>query len=306
MPCYRPLEAWRKASPDERGKFGVTFRLTEGSADKPLFLPCGQCIGCKLERSRQWAIRCLHEAQMHEESCYLTLTYDDEHLPADYSVSLEEMQLFTRRLKYHEGSQLRYFLCGEYGETTRRPHYHALIFGYWPKGTVEWKRNENGDKLFTSAELLRHWPYGHSSVGAVTFQSAAYVSRYVTKKITGPEAETHYRTINPLSRELVTQAPEFLTMSKRPGIGASWLEEFGDDVRKSGKVVVNGHEVDAPRYYTEWLKVKDQSRARDIRGARVREAEKRKGDNGSRRLKVKEKVKTAKAGLFKRDKTERD
>lgn len=189
---------------------------------------CGQCRGCRLEKSRQWAVRCLHEASLHEDNCYLTLTLDDAHLTSmslDYSL----FQGFMRRLRKEVG-KVRFYMAGEYGESNLRPHFHALLFGYDFPDKVHLRQSPAGFKLYRSPLLESLWPFGFSSVGACSFESAAYVARYVMKKVNGELAEEHYGG----------RVPEFSRMSLKPGIGAGWIDKFAGDVIPDGKVVVNG------------------------------------------------------------------
>ena len=125
MACYKPLRAWQCANGDvvfaELGRFDITRQLD---------LPCGQCVGCRLERSRQWAMRCLHEAKMHDRNCFVTLTYNNDNVPADRSLNYRDFQLFMKRLRFHfRGVPIRFYMCGEYGEDFGRPHFHACLFG---------------------------------------------------------------------------------------------------------------------------------------------------------------------------------
>ncbi|MFN7611381.1 MAG: hypothetical protein ACK5QX_10675, partial [bacterium] len=120
MPCYFPLQGWRSASGP-----GVTFNQRKGYVDKPVQVPCGRCIGCRLARASQWATRIAHEASLHEANSFLTLTYSNEHLPADLSVDVIALQKFMKRLrKALYPAPVRFVACGEYGENTLRPHYH--------------------------------------------------------------------------------------------------------------------------------------------------------------------------------------
>jgi hypothetical protein len=131
MPCYFPITAWRsKDGKNEAGKWPVVFKPTAGYLDKELKLPCGRCIGCRLERSRQWAVRCVHEASLHEKNCFITLTYSPENLPKDGSLDVSHFQKFMKRFRKRFGPGIRFFHCGEYGESLSRPHYHACIFGF--------------------------------------------------------------------------------------------------------------------------------------------------------------------------------
>ena len=171
-----------------RNKAGV-----EGTLE----LPCGQCIGCRLERSRQWAMRCLHEASLYDRNAFITLTYDDSHLPPGGSLSYPDFQRFMKRLRRRIGSKVRFYAGGEYGEQgTIRPHFHACLFGYDFPDKVFFKRSASGDKLYTSKLLESLWPYGISSVGDVTFQSAAYIARYCVAKRTGDAAKSWYACVS--------------------------------------------------------------------------------------------------------------
>lgn len=219
--------------------------MSRGSVGTPLSLPCGRCIGCRLERARQWAVRLLHESEMHEDSSFITLTYDDEHLPSNRSLSVPVTQLFMKRLRHRVGVPIRFFLCGEYGERLGRPHYHALIFGYaFPDKVL--LSESNGVRLYRSEMLEDVWGFGFCSIGSVTFDSACYVAKYATKKVLGPKAAAHYGG----------RIPEFLTMSRRPGIGNAWITKFQADVYPSDEVIIKEFPARPPRYYDNVLKSK--------------------------------------------------
>lgn len=239
MPCFSPLRACLMTC---AGKRKILFqRDAVGTA---VSLPCGRCIGCRLERARQWAVRLVHERKSHEFASFLTLTYSDEFLPKDGSLSVLDCQLFLKRLRSRlSPRRIRFFLCGEYGEETRRPHYHAILFGYDFPDKKLFSRGK-GRSLFVSSELLDVWGKGHCSIGDVTFESACYVANYATKKITGEKAEAFYGG----------RKPEFVLMSRRPGIGRSWIEEFWSDVYPSDEVIVRGVEARPPRYYDNVIK----------------------------------------------------
>ena len=242
MSCYHPLKAYRsKDGKTAKGTWPVTFNINEAYSDLPLTLPCGQCIGCRLERSRQWAIRCVHEASTHEKNCFITLTFDQEHLDPSGSLVKSDFQKFMKRLRKATGSQIRYFHCGEYGEQLGRPHHHACLFGFDFDDKELLVAGDN--PLYTSELLSKIWPYGHAVIGSVTFESAAYVARYVTKKITGPAAEEHYKG----------KLPEYTTMSRRPGIGYKWFEQFCSDVYPQDEVIIRGKTCRPPRFYDKTL-----------------------------------------------------
>lgn len=269
----------------------------------PVTVPCGQCSACRLERSRRWAIRCVHEAQLHEQNCFITLTYSDEHLPDDRSLDYRDFQLFMKRfrklVKKETGAEFRFYMCGEYGEQMGRPHFHACIFGYdFPDKTL-WKRERNVD-LFRSKRLEKLWTYGYSTVGGVTFQSAAYVARYIMKKVTGDLAQEHYEYIDPETGECHSRTPEFTKMSLKPGIAAKWLERYQTDVYPSDFVVLNGKKMRPPKYYDKIFEVLDPNAFAEVKRTRRKAGEKLAEDNTPARLKVKERVLNARLSQLKR------
>lgn len=254
MTCFHPLKAFRSKDVNAAtGKRSLVFNsadaLIEGSSMK---LPCGQCIGCRSDRSQEWAIRCGHEAKLHAASCFLTLTYDDQNVPGDFSVDIRHWQLFMKRLRKKAGSGVRFFACGEYGEATLRPHYHALIFGFDFADKAKWA-DRQGYRTFKSELLSELWPYGLHEIGSVTHQSAGYVARYVQKKITGVRADDHYSRVSPIDGSVHRVKPEFATMSLRPGIGATWFDTFKGDAFPSDFVVVDGRRARPPQFYLRRL-----------------------------------------------------
>lgn len=300
MVCYHPLRAWRTATRGASGKLGITFAPNKGYQDKPLQLPCGQCIGCRLERSRQWAMRCVHEAAMHEDNCFVTLTYDDEHLPADRSLHYRDFQLFNYRLRKRFGAGVRFYMCGEYGETYGRPHYHACFFNL-DFGDLEPFKGSGKSQLFVSSELSRLWTSGYSTVGRVTFDSAAYVARYVMKKVTGAAAAAHYEWIDHETGEVFDRVSEFTRMSLKPGIGRLWYEKYHNEVYPDDFVVMNGKKVRPPKYYDQLYELTYPSDFRSIRFSRKSVGRKHADDATKERLAVREKVAKAKLSRFKRN-----
>lgn len=276
--------------------------------DQPVDLSCGKCIGCLLERSRQWAVRCVHEASLYDSNCFITLTYDEEHLPKGWSLDKEAFQKFMKRLRKRFGSGPRYFMCGEYGENFGRPHYHACLFNHDFPDKYHWRTSERGDRIYRSPILEALWPFGLSEIGEVTFESAAYVARYVMKKVTGDAAAEHYKRVDPRTGELFDIVPEFTTMSRRPGIGRPWLDKFMSDVYPSDFVVVRGVKMKPPKYYDSQYQIlhprpvtieevresfKTGSISEEIVQARRYKAFLKREDNTPERLAVKEKVKRA-------------
>lgn len=289
MPCYHPLKAYRGV--DRK----IVFDHSQAIGPE-LTLPCGQCIGCRLERSRQWAVRLMHESQMHEDSCFLTLTYSPEKLPADGSVNVDHFQRFMKRLRQRVGVPLRYFHCGEYGEKFARPHYHCILFGYsFPDRRFFSFAGEC--QLFISPLLDDVWGYGHCVVGDVTFDSAAYVARYVTKKVTGERADDHYLRLDESSGELVKVAPEYVTMSRRPGIACGWFRKFKNEVFPDDEVIARGISCRPPRYYDELYSAAHEVAFADIKRKRVGKIAARRSEFTEDRLRVKEKVCKARVSL---------
>ena len=202
----------------------------------PVKVPCSQCIACRLNRARDWSIRIMHEVKMHNgKACFLTLTYNQENAPwvSDFQATLvkKDVQDFMKRLRKRlEPAKIRYYLCGEYGENYGRPHYHIIVFGL---------------SVQDAERVVRDcWLFGFVHIGSVTVDSANYVARYCTKLLTGKGKEWY------IDRNII---PEFSLMSRRPGIGAGWLEKYGNEVKTHHKVVVKGKEVTPPRYYRDKL-----------------------------------------------------
>lgn len=293
MPCYHPLKAFKSAQ-------GVRIL----SSDATLFnlrLPCGQCIGCRLERSRQWALRCVHEASLHEHNSFLTLTYDDEHLPKDGSLNYRHFQLFMKRLrKAFPDSDIRFYMCGEYGETLGRPHYHCILFNHTFTDLKLFYKSSLGHSLFTSEKLDSLWGLGSCKIGAVTFESAAYVARYVMKKITGSQADDFYRKVDIDSGEIFWIVPEFNRMSLKPAIGADWFKKYSSDVFPHDRVVHDGTPMKPPRYYDKLHERVNPDSMSKIKVKRIVDASKFLYDNTPQRLITREKVKEASIKSLKR------
>ena len=252
MPCYHPLSAWRDPAS------GAIEFVDRGRGDR-LDLPCGRCIGCRLERSRHWATRIMFEAQMHQANSFITLTYDDANLPFPPSLDHSHFQKFMKRLRKKCGP-LRFYMCGEYGEQNFRPHFHACIFGTDFPDRVLWSVGPSGHNLYRSPLLESAWPFGFSSVADLSFESAAYVARYVLKKVTGDLAESHYSFTDVETGEVFQRVPEYARMSLKPGIGGSWFDKYSSDVYNDDRdfVVVNGRTCKPPRYFDKLLRRVDR------------------------------------------------
>lgn len=238
---------------------------------------------------------------MHESNCFVTLTYDDDHLPSPPSLVKRDLQLFYKRLR-KSGRDCRYYSCGEYGETTARPHYHACIFGLdFSDDRVPWSRNAQGDQLYISPTLARIWGQGNCLIGDLTFESAAYVARYCMKKVTGKGAADHYHAIDEDTGESVKFLPEFTVMSRRPGIGRKWYDKFKSDLYPSDFALTNtGNKLSVPKYYDYLLEQESPEVLEQLKAARKDSARERVADNSPRRLRDREIVKKAQLGQLKR------
>lgn len=305
--CYHPNLAGLskyKINGVRKLRFGLTF------ADHPMYeltkLPCGKCIACRLKYSREWALRCDGEARSFDRNCFITLTLNDAVIQHVHGPSLQKefYPLFMKRLRKRFGDGIRYFMAGEYGEKFNRPHYHACIFNFEFDDLVLFKR-ERGIDLFRSMELEKLWshpvhrfPYGYCTVGSVTFDSAAYVARYCTKKVGGKLALAHYRLVN--SDDSVTVLkPEYATMSRRPGIGSDWFKEFGKEIYVTDSIIAKrGLEVKPPRYYDSLYEIECPEDYARVKKRRQESALKLSHDQTPDRLEVREKVHLRNASLL--------
>ena len=204
-----------------------------------------------------------------------------------------------RLRKSLQPKKIRFFHCGEYGELHGRPHYHACIFGHdFPDKTI-WQEN-NGVPIFRSAALEILWPYGYSSIGNVTFQSAAYVARYLLKKINGEQAQGHYEYINPDTGEITQRTPEYTTMSRRPGLATGWFKQYETDVFPSDFVVLNGAKMRPPKFYDGLYELTSPKEHQSIKRNRKANAKTHEVDQTPERLKVRCQVQKSQLNLLPR------
>lgn len=310
LPCYHPLKAWKtgRIRPDT-GK--PIYEITSFQQEFPSFwkggfsvpdfveIPCGQCIGCRIEYSRQWANRCLLEMMYHRSAYFVTLTYDDDHVPRGYypspgtgealpslSLSKRDCQLFFKRLRKAVSPVLiRFFGCGEYGPSTFRPHYHFIIFGLElddlePHNVVGYSKSRK--QVFRSKLVERAWSFpprddrGESYPGAepslagivtiqdVSWATCAYTARYVTKKLTGPYGQ-FYTDFNII--------PPFSLMSRRPGIGRQYYDDHVDtDLYEFEFINVSteqgGKKFRPPKYYHKLFDVDYPEKSAELKETR--------------------------------------
>lgn len=238
MSCYHPIRV-----PINKKRDGSPYRIRYTQE-----VGCGHCVGCRSDQARQWMIRLVHESRLHVDSAFVTLTYDDEHLPRDPHGTLVPLHLtnFWKRLRERVG-RLSYYACGEYGELTKRPHYHAIIFGpHFGR-----KTDHEGRTFSTTIEDV--WKKGRTDIGSVTPASCSYVAGYVMKKQWARARDDYYERVWPDTGEVFSVEPEFSRMSRRPAIGLDWISRWWPDVYPRDFVVIDGREMKPPRYYDKWM-----------------------------------------------------
>lgn len=295
MPCYRPVKAWygNKLS---SGKREIVFSRGLAQSCLDLGLKCGTCVGCRLDRARQWAMRCRDEASLYKDNSFVTLSVNPESLEV-HGKSLDHryFQKFMKRLRKYVGTDhmIRFFMCGEYGPKYGRPHYHALLFNWDFKDRVYFKTTASGEKIYRSAVLESLWPFGYSSVGDVTFGSAAYVARYHLKKVGSVVSDNHY--LDKRTGEMLS--PEYVRMSRGSksrgtgGIGRGWYERFKSDVYPLDRRVINGVDTKPAEFYDSLYELDEPEKFRELKLSRMRSVNRE--DNTEERLLVKEQVKSA-------------
>ena len=267
MTCFKPYHAYKSSLVTKNGKNKVivvdkrdALELQKKGID--IFpVGCDQCTGCRLDKAREWATKMMCENFMHDDSIFLTLTYDDEHLPEDGSLHPEHLSAFIknlrRQIEYHQDFKLKikFYGAGEYGDNFQRPHYHVIIFGWKPFDGKKYSQ-----KLMTSAFIEKIWKKGWCPYGKVTFESCAYVARYVCKKVTGKIAPFFYDGLQ----------PEFARMSRRPGIGKSFFEKFQSQILRDDYIVVrDGIKVPLPKYFNKIFEEYYPSKYEDVKAQRI-------------------------------------
>lgn len=268
---------------------------------------------------------------MHPFNCFVTLTYSDEHLPSDGSLRYRDFQTFMKRLRQaaihsqagircgvsrtgpwagpsgsvavstgSAASRVRFFMCGEYGPSTLRPHYHACLFNVDFTDSYPAGKSGAGKVFHRSPTLERLWPLGHSTVQVLNPQTAGYCARYVVDKVTGDAADAHYSHVD-ADGVISRRTPEFCRCSLRPGIGSAWFERYGADVVRGDSVVVEGVEASPPRYYDKLEKRKKLVGWDSTEFAREQRAKAGWQDQTPERLAVREEVHKARVSTLRRD-----
>ncbi len=251
------------------GRVSLKHRRLENSVfGAEIELPCGSCEGCRSVRIKNWAIRGYHESLTNTRltsygpvinGCFVTLTYDEDNVPSDYSLRLADWKSFCKKLRRDVG-KFRFLACGEYGPKGQRPHFHACIYGIdfhedreicatstAKKDSVEW----------TSNTLSRTWKRGFCTLGPLSFATASYTAGYVMKKLSGAQHLQTNAIYGADSRPILLRKQEFNVMSKNPGLGAKWFEKYWSDVYPEDCVHIEGKTYRPPSYYDELLLRRD-------------------------------------------------
>lgn len=311
MPCYHPVKAWRsKSGRLPNGKWPLVFIPENGMLEEEVVIPCGKCVGCLSDRSKAWAVRCIHEASLYEKNCFITLTYDNDKIieqcaikdknglikfpvmltlnKQDYVLFMKKLRSFNERnaygfvngighyIKRNKGSiydksrdGIRFFHCGEYGEMYGRPHHHACLFNF-DFQDKEIRTIKNGVGIYTSKKLEELWPYGYSTIGEVNYETAAYVAKYVLKKVQGKAQ----KQIEYCGRE-----QEYITMSRKPGLAREWLEKFSSDVYNQDVIILkNSLKSRPPRYYDNIYETYNPTEMENIKCKRKEKVNEKKSD----------------------------
>lgn len=289
MSCYHPILAVRSHELNSNGvrkvvPVGRLDKLTEDDIKKckdSLLIPCGKCIGCRLDYSRYWADRMMLELETAKKGVFLTLTYDNDNItwtqfdendnPLFGTLVKEDCQLFMKRLrKYFSDIRIRFYLAGEYGPSTLRPHYHCILFGISLNDIgdcIPFGRNELDQQYYISECIRRIWKKGNVLLSDVSWNTCAYVARYVTKKLSGDMEEQYAR------RNVIK---EFSVMSRKPGIGAEYLELHPDCLDYQNiniSTPQGGLKISIPKYYLQKVKLTDKERYDKIVSDRKRFAD---------------------------------
>ena len=251
MACYHPLKAAWYGELTEKGKKKYILENPEYEYISPIEtieIPCGKCIGCRIDYSKEWATRCMLEAKNYKYNAFITLTYNEENVRHTEGINIETgetvdrltlhpeditkfMKDLRRYWKYHYNEDnIKFYLCGEYGETTGRPHYHIIAFNLHIRDLEPFFINKNKDQIYLSETINKIWKMGQTSIGEVTWQSCSYTARYVMKKLKGKDSKEIY--------ELLGIIPEFVRMSRNPGIGRSYFEKNKAEIYQTDELFI--------------------------------------------------------------------
>ncbi len=318
MTCYYPIQC-RIVDNGEGNKKNIIFQNSSKSVTRdengnikikdpyPDQIPCGNCIGCRLKKAKQWAIRCMHEKQYHENSSFITLTYSDEKINENKSLDKKKVQKFMKKLrKAIEPEKIRFYMCGEYAPNSieeelkeqqlplekrrckGRPHYHIIIFGYDFPDKTKWKTDPStGITQYRSKLLESKWTEGYSTIGNVTPESILYTAKYILKKINGKPSKNYYQG----------KEKEYTTMSRRDGIGKKYLDEFKEEIYKHDSVIFQNIEIKPPSYYDKLYDITNPKDLYLIKKNREEEAKKNSKEITPERLETRRTIAEAKNNI---------
>ncbi|WNK14340.1 MAG: replication initiator protein [Microvirus sp.] len=246
MQCYYPIRAFQV-------KTGTPLFFSPQKNATAIDIPCGKCIGCRLNQAQQWAIRSHHEAKCWPKNTFATLTYNDEQLPADLNLQPQHFTLFLKRLREHQqrkhNNKIRYMMCGEYGDLYSRPHYHAIIYNFEPDDLQHYKDTKAGHPVYTSETMDKLWRMGTTYWGNATYESAGYIARYVTKVFSNTK---HTEIIDVETGEIIQRVTPYADRSTHPGLGAEWIRKYGKtDAYSHDRIILDGKKLPVPRYYSK-------------------------------------------------------
>lgn len=317
MSCKHLVYGWRwKEADPATGRKGIVKKnkhAKPGFLTEPAVRPCGGCVDCRLDKSRQWAIRSMHEAKSHENNCVITLTYDNQNLPPNKSINPDHAVEFMKKLRAHEQYireqeymawhpkyAIKTYGCAEYGEKYGRPHYHIILFNYSFKDAKPYGQIPG---YYTSDILDRIWKKGQCQIMDLTFDSAAYVARYVMKKMTGKMAEQYGEKL-----------PEQSICLSQKGIGKEWYKKNKHKIYTNDIIHINGKQIKPVKYYDKQYEIEHTEKYQKIKETRKEQTKKHidkihkqivQGDNTNNwnrfdRQRAHERCMEAKAELLKR------
>lgn len=259
MTCYRPIKVYRDYSDLDQstGKWKILFAKPKSKhylKPEELYIPCGHCTGCLLDKAKEWSFRCYLESIEYDHNMFITLTYDDDHMPLDGSLKRSDFVNFMKRYRNEFGEKIRYFMCGEYGSKTLRPHYHAIIFNSDLPDKVCRERTPSHSQ-YTSEILESLWGHGMCDIGDVSPQSIAYVTRYCVKK---QFSKTDFGKLG--------VCEEYRTMSRRPALGTSFYEKYKDTIFKLDYFYTeNGFKLRVPRIFDRKYEVQEPEKYKELK-----------------------------------------
>lgn len=254
-----------------------------------------------MKRASDWEIRITHEAQLHTANCFVTLTYARNELPQHGSLSHREYQLFMKRLRKAHATGVRFYMCGEYGPETQRPHYHACLFGIDFPDKQPTKKSHSGHQMYESKTLDQLWKHGKATIQDLVPETASYCARYIMTKPLGESAKHAHEHLDTETGEIIKKRPEYAAMSLKPGIGAQWLNLYRNDVYKHDYVIARNIKRRPPKFYDRKQEQHNPAQFEQLQHQRELNARKTYADQTPERLAVRETVHKAKIQTLSRN-----